>query len=55
METDAIFWGMDFHEPKIYGGFHKWRYPQMDGEKGKFHRSEWMMTGGTPMTQETSI
>ena len=30
--------------------------PKMDGlVHGKSHRSKWMITRGTPMTQETSI
>ena len=33
-----------------------WRYPRIDGVySGNYHRSKWMMTRGTPMTQETTL
>ena len=37
-----------------YGNFQTWAYPKMDGFYGKTIYKG-MMTGGTPMTQETSI
>ena len=37
-----------------HGGVHKWGYPKMVGLYGTI-LSKWMMTGGTPMTMETSI
>ena len=37
--------------PKLVG----WGYLNCWMVHGKYHRSKWMRTGGTPMTQETTI
>ena len=40
----------------LFGGVHKWGYPKFAGWLIKENPNlKWMMTGGTPMTQETSI
>ena len=38
-------------------GFHKWGYPKswLVYVRENLHRSKWMMTGGSPMTQEAAI